>query len=104
VRAQIINGRIRVDLIHNKQQVMRVVQLALAADLYQIQINQWGDDDSVQVFIGNDGTFAHNSIAGMLAMLAELDGKTPERLLEIFRDTTQFDETKNKIGQLQPQG
>jgi hypothetical protein len=95
MRATINGTTVTVDLVRGVDDVLKVVRLALKAGLPSIEIDR-NSDGFMVAMRPHDNAFAAEPLASMLAVVAEVYGKTPEALIEEWRgkagDITQPDQ------------
>jgi hypothetical protein len=84
MRAAIDGNGVEIDLISNSEDVLKVARLALQAGLSDILIGRKRDGFTVGIRPRQDA-FAADPLAGMLAVVAEVQGTTPEVLVEQWR-------------------
>lgn len=82
MRALMYADGVRIDLITDDEDLLKVVRLATAAGFVDMTIDQSGEGDTKAVHIrAPQGAFAARALAMLLAVVAEIDRTTPEQVL-----------------------
>ena len=86
MRSRIVGNGIRIDLLPNRAEVSRVVNLALQAGFTNVSIALYDDGLFGVDVTPEEGSFATEELAGMLTVVAGVLGTTPETLIAAWRD------------------
>lgn len=85
MRALINGTTLTIDLIHKPDDVLRIVGLALKAGLTTIDMHHGAENGMTLNIAPAPDAFAADPLAGLLYTVAEIQGTTPEKLIETWR-------------------